>query len=57
VNIGMFGLWEMNIPGVGHGGFESILSEVGARLVERGHVVTIYCRGKRYPVDKLMENY
>lgn len=49
MNIGMFGLWGMNIPGVAHGGFESIFSEVGARLVERGHEVTIYCRGRRYP--------
>jgi glycosyltransferase involved in cell wall biosynthesis len=49
MNIGIFGLWGMNIPGVAHGGFESIFSEVGARLVERGHEVTIYCRGKRYP--------
>jgi glycosyltransferase involved in cell wall biosynthesis len=49
MNIGMFGLWGMNIPGVAHGGFESIFTEVAARLAAKGHGVTIYCRASRYP--------
>lgn len=28
-----------------YGGFETAVEEVGARLVERGHRVTVYCRG------------
>ena len=28
-----------------YGGLESVAEEVGARLVERGHIVTVYCRG------------
>lgn len=28
-----------------YGGFETAVEEVGRRLVERGHAVTVYCRG------------
>jgi glycosyltransferase involved in cell wall biosynthesis len=49
MNIGFFGLWGMNIPGVAHGGFEFIFTEVAARLVSKGHRVTIYCRTSHYP--------
>jgi len=27
-----------------YGGFETAIDEIGSRLVERGHVVTVYCR-------------
>ena len=27
-----------------YGGFETAIEEVGSRLVERGHEVTVYCR-------------
>ena len=29
-----------------YGGFETAIEEVGQRLVERGHKVTVYCRGE-----------
>jgi glycosyltransferase involved in cell wall biosynthesis len=29
-----------------YGGFETAVEEVGARLVERGHAVTVYCRSQ-----------
>jgi glycosyltransferase involved in cell wall biosynthesis len=50
MNIGMFGLWGMNIPGVAYGGFEFVFTEVAARLAAKGHDVTIYCRASHYPV-------
>ena len=49
MDIGIFGLWGMNIPGVTFGGFDLAFSEIGWRLVEQGHKVTIYCRRERYP--------
>ncbi|HEY8713053.1 MAG TPA: glycosyl transferase family 1, partial [Thermoanaerobaculia bacterium] len=27
-----------------YGGFETFAAELGTRLVERGHIVTVYCR-------------
>jgi len=35
-----------------YGGFETFYEELGKRLVERGHEVTVYCRDSYYP-DKL----
>jgi glycosyltransferase involved in cell wall biosynthesis len=29
-----------------YGGFETAVEEIGARLVERGHKITVYCRGR-----------
>ena len=49
MNIGIFGLWGMNVPGVQFGGFETAFTEIGARLVARGHSVTIYSRRPNYP--------
>ena len=57
MNIGMFGLWGMNIPGVAHGGFESVFTEVAARLAAKGHSVTIYCRASRYPEHLRLAEY
>lgn len=37
-----------------YGGFETFYEELGKRLVERGHDVTVYCRDSYYP-DKLDE--
>jgi glycosyltransferase involved in cell wall biosynthesis len=34
-----------------YGGFETFAEEISARLVERGHEVTVYCR-ERYPFPK-----
>jgi glycosyltransferase involved in cell wall biosynthesis len=31
-----------------YGGFETFAEEIGHRLVERGHEVTVYCRSNRY---------
>ena len=31
-----------------YGGFETCVEEVGARLAERGHAVTVYCRSGHY---------
>ncbi len=31
-----------------YGGFETAVEEIGARLVGRGHVVTVYCRSRRH---------
>jgi glycosyltransferase involved in cell wall biosynthesis len=36
-----------------YGGFETAVEEIGRRLVERGHQVTVYCR--RTPVDDAPE--
>lgn len=49
MDIGIFGLWGMNIPGVSFGGFETGYTEVAERLVAAGHTVTIYCRRPEYP--------
>ena len=35
-----------------YGGFETFAEEIGVRLVERGHEVTVYCRSTHYE-DKL----
>jgi glycosyltransferase involved in cell wall biosynthesis len=43
-------LGTRGIPGR-YGGFETFAEELGARLVERGHAVTVYCRGARDPSD------
>lgn len=32
-----------------YGGFETCVEEVGKRLVDMGHEVTVYCRGRYYP--------
>src|SRR3954463_5691000 len=32
-----------------YGGFETFAEELSTRLVERGHKVTVYCRGKGEP--------
>jgi glycosyltransferase involved in cell wall biosynthesis len=34
-----------------YGGFETAIEEIGARLVERGHHVTVYCRGAEQRLD------
>jgi len=41
----------MGIRGVpaAYGGFETAVEEIGRRLVERGHDVTVYCRNSRNP--------
>lgn len=36
-----------------YGGFETAVEEIGRRLVERGHDVTVYCRGERGASDYL----
>lgn len=48
MDIGIFGLWGMNVPGRTFGGFEAVYSEVAARLVCQGHSVTIYSRRECY---------
>ena len=35
-----------------YGGFETFAAELGARLVERGHDVTVYCRATSYGRDE-----
>ncbi|WP_286352459.1 MULTISPECIES: DUF1972 domain-containing protein [Geobacter] len=47
--------WSMNIALIGtrgvpanYGGFETCVEELGKRLVERGHQVTVYCRNSYY---------
>lgn len=32
-----------------YGGFETAIEEVGRRLVDRGHSITVYCRGAEHP--------
>src|SRR6202000_767695 len=48
LNIGMLGMWGMNVPQRHFGGFETGFSEIAPRLVEMGHQVTIYCRQGEY---------
>lgn len=38
-----------------YGGFETFYEELGKRLVERGHDITVYCRDSYYP--EKVENY
>lgn len=57
LKIGMFGMWGMNVPGRHFAGFESAFSEIGPRLVQKGHQVTIYCRKGEYaPEIRLTEH-
>jgi glycosyltransferase involved in cell wall biosynthesis len=35
-----------------YGGFETAIEEIGRRLVERGHEVTVYCRGADDPSQR-----
>jgi len=49
VDIGIFGLWGMNVPGRHFGGFETIYCELAARLVQLGCHVTVYSRRECYP--------
>lgn len=37
-----------------YGGFETAVEEVGRRLVERGHDVTVYCRGAAPDSDRFL---
>jgi len=57
MDIGIFGLWGMNIPVVTFGGFDYAFSEIGWRLAEQGHKVTIYCRRERYPENCRPRSY
>ena len=41
-------LGTRGVPG-NYGGFETFAEELGARLVERGHAVTVYCRTGNAP--------
>src|SRR6185436_16816292 len=34
-----------------YGGYETLMEELGPRLVERGHQVTVYCRSHVVPRD------
>lgn len=49
MDIGIFGLWGMNVTGRTFGGFENVYTEVGSRLAAAGHKVTIYSRRSCYP--------
>lgn len=40
-----------------YGGFETCVEEVGARLAERGHLVTVYCRSHVADGAKLLQSY
>lgn len=40
-----------------YGGFETCVEEVGARLAERGHLVTVYCRSHVAESAKLLQSY
>lgn len=57
MNIGIFGLWGMNIGGISFGGFDTAFTEIAWRLAEQGHHVTIYCRRASYPADNRPEAY
>jgi glycosyltransferase involved in cell wall biosynthesis len=57
MDIGIFGLWGMNIPGVSFGGFAHGFTEIAWRLAEQGHQVTIYCRRKNYPLEFRLDTY
>lgn len=35
-----------------YGGFETAVEEIGGRLVDRGHAVTVYCRRTAAPIPK-----
>ncbi|MGY3317961.1 DUF1972 domain-containing protein [Arthrobacter sp. TE12232] len=39
-----------------YGGFETAIEEVGRRLVERGHRITVYCRDRGEGTDKPAEH-
>ncbi|MEO8286616.1 MAG: glycosyltransferase [Chloroflexota bacterium] len=52
MNIAMLGV--RGVPTV-HGGFETCAEQLGVRLVERGHKVTVYCRP--HFVDKNLKQY
>ena len=39
----------MNLPGRSFGGFETFITGLAPRLVERGHEVTVYSRSQLYP--------
>jgi glycosyltransferase involved in cell wall biosynthesis len=57
MDIGFFGLWGMNIPGLSFGGFETVYSEVSSRLADMGHHVTVYSRRQCYPEDNCPRHY
>lgn len=40
-----------------YGGFETCVEEVGARLADRGHLVTVYCRSHVAEDAKLLQTY
>lgn len=40
-----------------YGGFETAVEEVGRRLVERGHQVTVYCRSVRESTETPLASY
>jgi len=48
LKIAMLGSWGMNLPNNRFGGFETFITELAVGLVEMGHEVTVYCRGKLY---------
>ncbi len=57
MDIGIFGLWGMNVPGRTFGGFETVYSEVAAHLISLGHRVTIYSRRECYPESLRVPQY
>ena len=48
MKIGFIGTKGMNFGEDAFGGFETVVTELGPRLVVAGHEVTIYCRKKLY---------
>ncbi|MGA7159798.1 MAG: DUF1972 domain-containing protein [Bacteroidota bacterium] len=57
MDIGIFGLWGMNIPTRTFGGFETVYSEVAIRLADLGHQVTVYSRRECYTTSQRIPNY
>ena len=40
-----------------YSGFETAVNEIGRRMVERGHEVTVFCRTSHYPPAERTESY
>lgn len=52
MKLAFIGTKGMNFGNTAFGGFETVVTELGPRLVNAGHQVTIYCRKKLYLTNR-----
>jgi len=57
MHIGFIGSKGLNVGGTAFGGYETVITELGPRLVQAGHDVTVYARRRLYGGKVLPDTY